>query len=680
MQTKPLARGLSLLAAFTTLHLLPSTGFAQATAFTYQGRLTEGPNPVDGSYDLRFALFNAASNGTQQGVTITNAATALSNGLFTVTLDFGNQFPGASRWLEIGVRTNGGGTFSTLEPRHPLTATPYAVQAANANTAGTAATATTAMSANSVAASNLTGTLPDSILSTNVARRSGGNVFSGNQSVTSGSVGIGTTSPTAALDVNGTARATSFAGDGSELTSLNASQLDAGTVPDGRLSPGIARTHQVWSLNGNAGTTPDVNFLGTSDNQPLELRVNGARAFRLEAVANSFGNTNLVNVIGGSSNNFVANGIRGATIGGGGALRFNTDPAMTNTIREDMGTIGGGAGNTVAVNARGGTIAGGIQNWLGATYATIAGGYQNTNSGQHSAIGGGYQNVVGDTGTVAGGQKNAASGFGAAVGGGVLNVAAGDRSFVGCGWQNDVQSQYGTISGGSVNFISITASGAAIGGGTQNFVSGPYATVPGGFFNAASGDFSFAAGRQAKVYHQSSFVWADSPNGSGLDFASTSTNQFLIRASGGVGIGTNSPAAALHVVGNILATGTVTGSSDRNLKRDLVPVDVREMLDKVVTLPISTWSYIAEDGVRHLGPMAQDFHAAFNVGLNDKTISMVDADGVALSAIQGLNNKVESRTQRAETRMEKLEAENAALKRELAEIRQLLTQLATRQN
>ena len=79
---------------------------AQTTAFTYQCRLTDGGSPASGIYDLRFTVYDALTGGAQQGVTLTNAATAVSNGLFTVTLDFTNQFPGAARWLEMGVRTN----------------------------------------------------------------------------------------------------------------------------------------------------------------------------------------------------------------------------------------------------------------------------------------------------------------------------------------------------------------------------------------------------------------------------------------------------------------------------------------------------------------------------------------------------------------------------------------------
>ncbi len=120
---------------------------AQSRAFTYQGRLSDGAGPANGSYDLTFALYDAESNGTQQGVTLTNTATAVSNGLFTVALDFGNEFPGADRWLEIGVRTNGGVAFATLTPRQPLTATPYAIFAS------------TAADANAVAGSNILGNI-----------------------------------------------------------------------------------------------------------------------------------------------------------------------------------------------------------------------------------------------------------------------------------------------------------------------------------------------------------------------------------------------------------------------------------------------------------------------------------------------------------------------------------------
>ena len=117
--------------AVATLGLLitASSAPAQGTAFTYQGRLNSSGSAATGSYDLQFAIWDALVGGTQQGNGLTNSATAVSNGLFTVTLDFGNQFPGANRWLEISVRTNGGGALTTLIPRQQLAASPYAITA-----------------------------------------------------------------------------------------------------------------------------------------------------------------------------------------------------------------------------------------------------------------------------------------------------------------------------------------------------------------------------------------------------------------------------------------------------------------------------------------------------------------------------------------------------------------------
>jgi hypothetical protein len=128
-----------------------STLFAQGSAFTYQGRLTDSGSPANGNYDLRFTLYDAISGGTILGGPVTNTVVGVSNGLFTVVLDFGaGPFDGNSRWLDICARSNGAATiFTTLAPRQQLTATPYAIAAGNLN--GTVSTA------------QLTGTLPASV-------------------------------------------------------------------------------------------------------------------------------------------------------------------------------------------------------------------------------------------------------------------------------------------------------------------------------------------------------------------------------------------------------------------------------------------------------------------------------------------------------------------------------------
>ena len=117
---------------------------AQTTVFTYQGRLNDVSGPATGLYDFTFNLHALATGGGPLTVAVASNAVPVTNGLFTETLNFGNQFPGADRWLEIAVRTNGGPGFAMLAPRQWLTSTPQAIQALKAGMATTAMTATTA--------------------------------------------------------------------------------------------------------------------------------------------------------------------------------------------------------------------------------------------------------------------------------------------------------------------------------------------------------------------------------------------------------------------------------------------------------------------------------------------------------------------------------------------------------
>jgi hypothetical protein len=124
-----------MLLACLGLLALPSATFGQSSAFTYQGRLTDGSNPANGNYNFRFVLIDAAVGGNQIGPTLTNAPVAVTNGLFTALLDFGGAvFDGGARWLEIGVRTNGSnGAYVILSPRQAITAAPYAAFSSLAN-------------------------------------------------------------------------------------------------------------------------------------------------------------------------------------------------------------------------------------------------------------------------------------------------------------------------------------------------------------------------------------------------------------------------------------------------------------------------------------------------------------------------------------------------------------------
>lgn len=115
--------------------LTASPARAQGTAFTYQGRLADGAVSADGSYDFEFRIFDAVAGGAQQGPTMAIPGVVVSSGLFTVGLNFGGVFDGAPRFVEVAVRPAGGGAFTTIAPRQPLTAAPYSVHAVTAGNA-----------------------------------------------------------------------------------------------------------------------------------------------------------------------------------------------------------------------------------------------------------------------------------------------------------------------------------------------------------------------------------------------------------------------------------------------------------------------------------------------------------------------------------------------------------------
>ncbi len=328
--------------------------------------------------------------------------------------------------------------------------------------------------------------------------------------------------------------------------------------------------------------------------------------------------------IGGGRDNIASD--EGATVGGG----FN------NTASVNVATVGGGSTNTA--NGDSATISGGYNNTASSIGATISGGQGNNASGSRATIGGGYSNTASsDSATVSGGFNNMASADVATVGGGQTNVANGDAATISGGWDNTASSDSATVSGGWDN----TASGSrsTVGGGNQNVASGNLATVPGGYANVALGETSFAAGRQAKANHDGAFVWADD---SALDFASTGANQFLARAVGGFYFYTNT--ALTNGCTLPPGGGAWSCTSDRNAKENIAPVDPQAVLQSVASMPIATWNYITQDDeIRHIGPMAQDFYAAFGVGEDDTHITTIDADGVALAAIQGLNQLLEEK-------------------------------------
>lgn len=416
---------------FTALLLLTAiTGWAApfGSAFTYQGRLNFSGSPaLDGLYDFRFALHSDATIVSPVGSALTLNAVPVTNGLFTVPLDFLTTpfTSGEARWLQLEVRTNGVTALIALTPRQRITPTPQALYAGSATTAATAG---------SVA--------PGAVTSAALAPGSVGGAAIADGSITS--------------------------------ADLSASLLN----------------NTFWKLTGN-NVVPG-QFLGSTNNQPVEIRANNFRALRLEPR----GAGSPPNLVGGYHQNIVNGG--GSTIAGGG-----TSGAINQTDG-DYGFIGAGIGARAADSAFVG--AGAYNSALGA-FSMVGSGIVNTNRGLYAAIVAGTNNSVGP---------------------------GADSAFVGGGVGNRALGLYSTISGGS-----------------SNTASGTNSTISGGSFNVAGGQSSFASGNRAKANHQGSFVWADAQN---ADFASVANNQFLIRAAGNVGINKPNPATALDVNGAVTAT------------------------------------------------------------------------------------------------------------------------------
>jgi hypothetical protein len=365
-------------------------------------------------------------------------------------------------------------------------------------------------------------------------------------------------------------------------------------------------------------------FKAPGDATGLDILANGERVTRYEYNAQS------PNVISGSSANNVTSGAMGAAIGGGGASGTSVFVPPGLTINCGVG----GCANRVTNYF--GTIGGGIANQAGSGLSI--------NVGFLATVGGGGLNTAsGATSTVAGGSVNAATSGGDTVGGGYDNVASGGAS---------------VIAGGSVNRAG--GSYSTVAGGLNNNASGYGSTVVGGQGNTASGLYSLAAGSNAQAFQDGCFVWADA---STTDPIGCFENTFVVRAFGGVAMATGGSNPNYSGARLAAGSGSWSSFSDRNGKDNVAPTNPNSVLEAVTALPIATWNWKAQSAtIRHMGPMAQDFYAAFGLGEDDTHISAVDIEGVALAAIQGLNGRLQAKIEEDDreiaelrTRLERLE-------------------------
>jgi len=380
--------------------------------------------------------------------------------------------------------------------------------------------------------------------------------------------------------------------------------------------------------------------------------------------------------------------LRSVLVGGSGnSILSNTQTAF----------IGGGEGNRITNLASGSVIAGGIGNEASDIYAAVGGGAYNVAAGNYCTVAGGKNNTAADAGdTVAGGEGNAASGPRSTVGGGINNTNWGEFGFIGGGngntvgvtggstgavvaggFGNTADGNYATVAGGSGNTareLHSTIGGgldnntwtnyATIGGGQNNTASGEHATVGGGEGNTALGAHSTVPGGTFGIAtNNGAFVWSGIGGGGVAMTCSTNDNSFTVRAPGGVRFistfvdSTTVAPAPGGLDGVFLApnSGTWASLSDSNSKTDFEPIKPREILSKVAALPVTSWHYKNDHARRYIGPMAQDFHAAFGLGYDDKSISTLDSDGVMYAAIQGLVEELKERDKAMAARDETIE-------------------------
>jgi hypothetical protein len=376
------------------------------------------------------------------------------------------------------------------------------------------------------------------------------------------------------------AQFTNLTGNKKKLIGFCTVQENTNFSADFRIAKSYGGTPQnAFVQGGNAfGTTA---LLGATDNQSVAIVVGDSPALRLSPEVDASGNAGVA-VIGGFSGNTVAAGAIGATIAGGGFLRATDQKPIVNSVLASLGTISGGDSNVVS----------------------------------------------GAYGTVAGGESNTASGFAAAIGGGTSNTASGNDATVLGGFAN-------TAAGGS----------SAVLGGQSNHASGQ-TSVAAGFFANANQDGCML------------FVYWHPGAGGGADCFGTQY-QFRVMGDHGLSIdygtrlagGNGSRWAVIGdtVPGKTFATwtgaylsdgGSWVNASDRGLKTDFHPVDALQVLAKIDAMPVTQWRYKSQTDELHVGPVAQDFYAAFGLGADDRHIATVDEAGIALAAIQALHTLV----------------------------------------
>lgn len=354
---------------------------------------------------------------------------------------------------------------------------------------------------------------------------------------------------------------------------------------------------------------------------------------------------------------------------GANLLRLNTDASLVVRGETGAGVIPAtGAGvRMMWFPARYAFRAGKVDEF-GATYWDLA------NVGSGSAAFGENTRASGSNSFVAGFATTATGESSVAFGNN--GTASADRAFA----FNGTASAVGAVAIGSgaqaTNDDALALGPSSIAGGLASVTIGPSIAngnfgVAIGLQNSASGQFSVAIGKNARTANrQGSIVLGDGCAGFSSDSVyATANNQFVARGCGGIRFfTTQNLSAGVQVAAG---GGSWSSISDRNRKENFLALDGEEVLARLRTVPVSTWNYLTQErSIRHAGPMAQDFHAAFGLGEDPLLINSVDVDGVNMAGVKALD----ARTVAQAERIAELEARNAALEARLERLEALLAE------
>ncbi len=624
---------------------LAGSAFAQSSAFNYQGRLNETGSAATGTFQFQFKLYDAAAGGSQVGATLNDVSVSVSSGVFSVSLDFGVMaFSGGDRFLEVSVRKTANEAYTPLTPRQKINSAPYATKANSANTAD-----------------NFSGNLS-------------GDVSGTQNSTVVNSVG-GQTSTNIANSVQATNNA----------TSVNTPNTIVKRDASGKFT-----TSGIMFGDGTTLTTANIgsgaNLLTSQNNWTGQNTFNGI----------SLNNTNLVNV---------ANPVS-ATDG------VNKQYVDSNTIRFVPGSaqlsVGDANGTAPMLNLRGQSTCCGantgfadfkvFQNGsfvasgnLGIGVSPMQGkGYRTSWDTYKGAFRSGYADLEWDDANVgffswAGGSNSTAIGL-YSLAFGDTNQAESTSSIV-FGSGNQVKGAAG-FSAGAGNRVCDTY-GVALGNKAQSggplingkcdpdsFNINGLAAVAIGYNVTASMDHTMALGKFASNNGFSgTFIWGDgSPTSSADTFKNTANNEFAARATGGFRFRTN--LAGTTGCNLPAGSGVFNCTSSRYTKENFLAIKGTDILSKLRLIPVTSWNYIDEGGkVRHIGPMAEDFFAQFNLGVGNTSIGVQDLAGVSIAAVKELDTQLQQKNaeiERLQTELKQMKASQTELEKRLAAIEQSL--------